>query len=196
VPAQVRTTWPAFCARKPLSRRAVLKYRGLQRRWTQHWRWRVASGSVLCVRLRAEAHQCPSSAAPDALLAPLVRAAKTARLRQAQEEAAAEVAAYKAQREEAYKKLDAGVRLSLWVVPPSVCDAHHDACVGVSRAHTQSLTHGVHTRVAQHAGDAGSVQKQMEEEGATSINAVNAAVAAKKAEVVDLLVGYATKVNA
>jgi hypothetical protein len=55
----------------------------------------------------------------------------------------------------------------------------------------------VHTTlVAQHAGDAGSVQKQMEEEGATSINAVNAAVAAKKAEVVDLLVGYATKVNA
>ena len=67
----------------------------------------------------------------------------------------------------------------------------------MSRAHTQSLTHGVHTTlVAQHAGDAGSVQKQMEEEGATSINAVNAAVAAKKAEVVDLLVGYATKVNA
>lgn len=49
---------------------------------------------------------------------------------------------------------------------------------------------------AQHAGDAGSVQKQMEDEGVHSTAAVNAAVAAKKAEVVDLLVGYATKVNA
>lgn len=39
--------------------------------------------------------------------------AKTARLRQAQEEAAAEVAAFRAQREEAYKKLVAGVRFTL-----------------------------------------------------------------------------------
>ena len=48
----------------------------------------------------------------------------------------------------------------------------------------------------QHAGDTGSIQKQMESDGVKGITAVNAAVAAKKAEVVDLLVGYATKVNA
>jgi hypothetical protein len=48
---------------------------------------------------------------------------------------------------------------------------------------------------SQHAGDAGSVQTQLETEGVQGIAAINASVAAKKAQVVDLLVGYTTKVN-
>lgn len=63
--------------------------------------------------------------------APLAPAAKTARLRQAQDEAAAEVAAYRAQREEQYRRMIA-----------AVCAASRRACSALSfRGSANRLIH-------------------------------------------------------
>jgi hypothetical protein len=143
VPEKVRTTWPACCARKPLSRRAVLKYRGRQRRWTQHWRWRVASGSVLCVRLRAEAQNAPP---PPRLTLSLHRSCVQPRRPGYGKRRRRLLRRWLRTRRSGKRRTRSWLQGCVlhWVVLPSVCDARH-ACVGVSRAHTQSLTHGVHT---------------------------------------------------
>ena len=120
-------------------------------------------------------------------------------MRQAQEEAAAELATYRAQREEAFKKLVASV---------SVLPRH----VLAPRPRARPLTR---CRPAQQTGDAGATMKQLEADSvqlngsmaqnvASSKAAVRSVCAAAPAcsarahfgspQVVDMLVGFATTV--
>ena len=124
-------------------------------------------------------------------------AAKTARLRQAQEEAAAELATYRAQREEAFKKLVASVR--------SFCAFLARAAPAGSRAATRAANRG---RGRDHEAAGGGQRAAQRQHGAergilqgggalrcsAALNNRGSRSLWRAAQVVDMLVGFATTV--
>ena len=88
------------------------------------------------------------------------------------------MAAYRASREDAYRKLVSGVRFR---------GRRRVHCPRPQRSRSPlSLS-------AQHTGDAGASAKQLEEEGTKSIAEQAASIAAKREAVVSVLVGVVTK---
>jgi hypothetical protein len=110
--------------------------------------------------------------------------AKQQRLRQAQDEAAAEVAAYRASREDAYRKLVAGVRREHCASPLPLPEAR-------SARFAHCFAHSAFA--AQHSGDAGATSNKLEQEGNKSIAEQAAAVKSHGEGVVAYLVGLTTR---
>lgn len=128
-------------------------------------------------------------------------AAKQQRLRQAQYEAAAEVAVYRAAREESYRKLVSGVRCGCAAAVPCASLARqacaryaHAMCAVRQPRHARALYAQASAHAsAQHTGDAGATSKQLEEEGGKAIAAQNASVKKSGDAVVGFLVAAVTK---